>query len=317
MKLTKIENPEEPDFDLELHAVSVHDAFQTEKIEIEFVVPGLPLAEVGILGSSGGTGKSYYALEAMFQVSTGRCCSFDLGISVHSAPAAKVMYVSLEDKKAMLVHRLQSIKEYWANEDKDKSDWLDDVAEHISILALAGLGVTLINEKGKKTKVYDAILNKAKDLRPRLIVIDTLRRAHDCDENSNGAMSQVLRHFELMAEQSGAAILLLHHENKAGAGDAGAGAAASRGASAIIDNARYAMRLQTMTQTEAEKRDITELERKFWVYASLEKANYSTPFPGAWLRRCKGGVLIAAEPSAAIVVPLKQAKTKVGSNGWK
>ncbi len=287
MNLSKVtsKTQDEEDFDLSLHQTNVADAFASPNTPVDFVLPGLPIGEVGLLASSGGTGKSFFALQAIFQVTTGHCIDFNLGARVDHSPVARVMYVSLEDKQPMLVRRLKTIKSHWIN-NEDISESIDFIAEFISIFALAGLGKTLINEKGNQTKVFDSIIKKAKSLKGlRLIVIDTLRRAHDCDENSNGAMSNVLRKFEWMAEQTGAAVLLLHHENKSGAGDSGAGASAIRGASSIVDNARYAMRLQTMTAAEAEKRDITDVERKHWVYASLEKSNYSAPISGAWLMR--------------------------------
>ena len=302
MNLNKVASKtqdEEEDFDLSLHQTSVEDAFASPIIPVDFVLPGLPIGEVGLLASSGGTGKSFYALQAIFQVTTGHCIDFNLNARIENTPIARVMYVSLEDKRAMLMRRLQTLRSHWSKDDYIHKN-IDDITDLVNIFALAGLGKTLINEKGNKTKVFNAIVDKARSLKGlRLIVIDTLRRSHDCDENSNGAMSKVLRNFEEMAEQTGASVLLLHHENKGGAGDAGAGASAIRGASAIVDNARYAMRLQTMTLAEAEKRDMNDVERKHWVFASLEKSNYSPPIAGAWLMRCTGGVLTANEPPHA------------------
>jgi RecA-family ATPase len=111
-------------------------------------------------------------------------------------------------------------------------------------------------------------------------------------------MSQVLRYFEHLAKSTGAAVLLLHHESKTGAVDSEAGASAVRGASAIVDNARYVLRLQTMTHTESKKREISDDDRRFWVQVSLEKSNYGPPQNSTWLKRQEGGVLVAMNPPA-------------------
>ncbi len=282
-----------------LPKIDILSAFTSEPQQRDYVLPSFPIGKVGLLAGAGGSGKSFYALQASFQVAAGACCDFNLsGAKVKNKVPASVLYVSLEDEAADIEFRLQALWKHWES-DKTKRKWLTSLANRIEIYGLAGMGAVLIDANLRVTDYFNHVHEKAIAMQGlRLIVIDTLRRAHDCNENDNGSMSQVIRYFEHLAKSTGAAVLLLHHESKAGAIDSEAGASAVRGASAIVDNARYVMRLQTMTYNEAKKRTISEDERRYWVQVTLEKSNYGAPQDGAWLKRQEGGVLIAASPDA-------------------
>ncbi|SCN47309.1 putative DNA helicase [methanotrophic endosymbiont of Bathymodiolus azoricus (Menez Gwen)] len=110
-------------------------------------------------------------------------------------------------------------------------------------------------------------------------------------------MSAVLRQFEFMAKLASSSVLLIHHEGKGSLNDSDAGTAASRGASAITDNARWHMRLQRMTRSDAENRGVLEDdERRRWIRVTNEKANYGEEMSEAWLLRGEAGVLSSSVP---------------------
>ena len=260
------------------------------------MLPSLPRGRLGILSGAGGAGKSWWALEAIFQVAAGRFCDFSLGGGTAQGMCGPVLYLSLEDEQDIIHERLYALHELWRH-DEERSAWLDDLADLVHIYPVAGRGIVLLDEDANQTAAWGdlrrLVLERGDGL--RLVVVDTLRRAHDGDENSNGVMSKVLRHFEALARESGAAILILHHENKAALGDKDAGTAALRGASALVDNARWVARLQTMTAAEADARGVSGEDRRWWVRIGHEKTNYGPPRPATWLRRRESGVLIAAD----------------------
>jgi hypothetical protein len=253
------------------------------------------------LAASGGTGKSFWTLQAAFQVATSGCCNFDLsGAEMDAGPdkIGSVLLVSLEDEAEDLTRRLHSIREHWIGHD-EQSVWIDNIAEErlFDMLPLSGMGISLFDEQCEPLPYIKAIETHAKTMvNPRLIVVDTLRRSHDGDENNNGQMSKVLRSFEKLARDIGCAVLLIHHESKSASGNAEAGAGALRGASAIVDNARWVMRMQTMTRADGEERGLNDDERKQWVRVTNEKSNYGPIQPEKWLIRVKGGVLTSKSP---------------------
>ena len=58
----------------------------------------------------------------------------------------------------------------------------------------------------------------------RLIVIDTLARTFDGEENSNREMGEAIAAVDTLRKATGAAVLIVHHLNKAGSSSRGAGA---------------------------------------------------------------------------------------------
>jgi len=302
-----IHNNNPPEKKQDLPILHLADAFIAELPERDYVLPSLPRGKVGMLAAAGGTGKSFWTLQACVQIATSGCCDFDLsGAEMNGGPEkiGSALLVSLEDEPEDLMRRLQSIKRYWEPDD-DRTDWISAVAEEqlFQMLPLSGLGLSLFDPGCNPTHIVEQVRDHAKKMiNLRLIVIDTLRRSHDGDENNNGHMSKVLRMFEQMAKDLNASVLLIHHENKAAMGNSEAGAGALRGASAIVDNARWVMRMQTMTTYDAEDYGLTDEERRHWIRVTNEKTNYGPIQPEKWLRRVEGGVLI----KSSLPMPVKK-----------
>jgi RecA-family ATPase len=285
------------------------DVVNTDYPPDDFVLPGLPRGNLGLLSATGGTGKSFWVLQAMLQVTIAGLCNFNLAgakFKPGDNRIGSVLYVSLEDKLPQIRKRMQAVRGFWAH-GKDKTSWINESLQSglFKILPLSGKNIRLFDNPA----YFDQILDVANSMHHcRLIVIDTLRRSHSENENDNGAMSCILMAFEKLAEDSNTAVLLLHHESKGAANDKNAGQGAMRGASALADNARWIMRMQKMTPADAEDRGIGEDERKSWVRVTCEKTSYDAEMPTAWLKRGVGGVLIADEPPSG-------KKIKGGSNG--
>ena len=288
------------------------NAFTAILEEPDYVLPAFMKGDLGILSAAGGTGKSFWMLQAAFQIAACGYCDFDLsGTKVDHADdnfkIGSVLYISLEDSEYQIMRRLKAIKEHWKL-NKKSEEWFNEISEDFfHFVSLVGADVSLVDSEGQRTAVLEQIVDYANTgmEKCRLIVIDTLRRSHDCNENDNGAMSSVLRHFEYLAKETGAGVLLIHHEGKGSLKDSEAGASASRGASSITDNARWHMRLQKMTQEEAQKRGIDDEERRRWIKVSNTKANYGEEMHDSWLLRGEEGVL-----SSSILLDISYEKSQ-------
>jgi hypothetical protein len=136
----------------------------------------------------------------------------------------------------------------------------------------------------------------------RLIVFDTLSRFHQLDENSNGDMAGLISTLEHIASKTGASILFLHHINK-GSARAGQGdqQQSARGASALIDNARWCGFVAKMSEEEAGRfRDSSGHSpigdrRSYFVRFGVSKQNYDAIPIDRWYQRHEGGVLLPVE----------------------
>ncbi len=138
----------------------------------------------------------------------------------------------------------------------------------------------------------------------RLIVLDTLSRIHSLDENSNGDMARLVAMLEEIATITKASVLYLHHVSKGSARDGQADQQqAARGASALIDNARWCGFVAKMTEEQAkslsdrayDRQPIGNDRRGFFVRFGVSKQNYDATPLDQWYKRHDGGVLVPVE----------------------
>ncbi len=244
---------------------------ETKPEPVDFVLPGFVTGTVGSLISPGGTGKSMLALQIAYQIAGGGTLGFD-------SPTGKVLYLVGEDREQDLHHRIYAMRKYV----KD----IYAIAEKLDVVPLRGMNVLA-------KPVEDAISQRAEG--SRLIIIDTLRRFHDAEENDGRAMVRVISALENIARNSGAAVLFLHHANKSAAlNGQGGEQQAARGSSVLTDNIRWQSFLAGMNGNEAKAAGIADDERRFYVRFGVSKMNYAAPEPDRWFRRAMGGFLVPA-----------------------
>lgn len=268
--------------------VHILAAFNTQPEPPDFILPGLLAGTVGALIAPGSTGKSFWAMEAACAIASPlpEANLLELNLSKHG----KVVYFSLEDPATELHRRLHAIGKQLSDEARAS------VAEQFHLESLSGIGMNVMS-----TKEYKNLVKEASGA--RLVVIDTLSRSHVLDENSNGEMAQLLGRLESLARETGAGVLFLHHTSKSAALNGQGGLAqASRGASSLIDNARWCGNLVKMTAEEAEqlaevpsRTAIGAEDKDFFVRFELGKINYGPVQSGSWYKRGAGGVLYPAK----------------------
>lgn len=266
------------------------------------VLPGLLAGSLGGIIATGGSRKSYFGLQAAAAVAGG---PDTLGIAPHAT--GRVVLLALEDPKQIMHERSRALACDWPAETACL------VRENLDIWELVGRGANLLNPEflsWLRLKIEGA----------RLVIIDTMRRIHQLDENDNGMMSALLAILEQLCAELGVTIIFLHHTSK---GAAHGDVQASRGASALTDNARWILRLDNMKKEDAEKltdrpfdgRPIGEDRASFFVQMTHAKCNYGvspkdTFSPGAprmsdqWFKAGHGGILAP--------VQLLKAKSKNG-----
>ena len=258
-------------------AINILDAFNNEPKPLDFVIPGLLPGTVGALIAPGATGKSYLALETVMAVA----CDIPGGDLLDLQPkhTGHSVYLALEDPEPVIRRRLYAIGGHLP------CDVRETMAERVHVEPMLGKQANLITPKD-----YDALARLAEGA--RLVVIDTLSRAHALDENSNGDMAKVMSTLERLAAETGAAVVFTHHTSKAASfGEQTDHQHASRGASLLTDNARWAASIVKMSSSEAEKYGVQETMRDMFVRFTVTKNNYGPPTPDMWYRRAEGGVL--------------------------
>jgi RecA-family ATPase len=203
----------------------------------------------------------------------------------------RVVYLAGEDPQPALVRRVHAIGQHLNQSAREA------IAENLMLEPIMGKRLNVMDEAHLR-RVIDYSAGA------RLIVLDTLSRIHSLDENSNGDMAHLVSVLEHIAATTGAAVLYLHHVNKGSARDGQTDQQqAARGASALIDNARWCGYVAKMTEQEAERltdrgfdrSPIGNDRRGLFVRFGVSKQNYDATPLDRWYQRHSGGVLLPVE----------------------
>jgi RecA-family ATPase len=252
---------------------------------LDFVLPGLLPGTFGLLVAPGATGKSQFALDTAVSLALGRPVAGGL---FPACPPGNVVFLAGEESDRLFAERIRSLLSL----DEQGSPGLHD---NLILLPMAGESCILLAD-GRPTALYDELRAIAEG--SRLIIIDPLRRMHGGDENSSSDMTQFVVVMEQLAKATGAAVLGVHHANRASAADVGSQHAA-RGSSALVDGARWQLNLSRMDEKTATQYSISETERMHYVALDFAKTNYLPPRPRCWLKRGIGGRFSPAQLSAS------------------
>ena len=253
--------------------LNLYDAFTHEPETLDFCLPGLLSGTIGALVAPGATGKTLWALQAAVTVAGGP----DL-LELGPVPTGRVVCLSAEDPDALLARRFHALGAYLSVAQRGT------VVENLDIYPLLGCGADVMTPEWR-----DWIRDVTR--RVRLVVLDTLRRFHQLDENDSGQMAKLLGYLESVCRDNATTFLYLHHLSKAGAANSGTEQQASRGSSVLTDNARLQMNMMVMSRKEAEEYGVDEKRRRYFVKLTYSKVNCCEPLPDCWYQRQEGGVL--------------------------
>ncbi|MCP3713129.1 helicase RepA family protein [Paraburkholderia sp. CNPSo 3274] len=268
--------------------MNLMDCFGTVPPEQDFIIPGFMAGTPGGLVAPGSTGKSFFALQVAAAVASDCPQANTLGLQI--VKHGKVIYLNLEDPPAEIHRRLYALGQ--------RLDLVarQSIADNLTLSARQGIHTDVLST------AFQTALRKAAGDRTRLIIIDTLSRCHTRDENDNGQMSEVVAALELLCRQTGAGLMFLHHTSKAAAlAGQGGMAQAARGASALVDNARWCGNLSKMSEEEADGwtgmdgQPIGADRRGYFVRYALGKQNYGELESSQWFNRTAGGILAPVE----------------------
>lgn len=279
----------------ELRPLDLLTCFREAPTPLDFVLPGMVAGTVGLIVGMGSAGKSMLALQIGLSVAAGR----DLfGVLGADPTPGRVVYLSAEDQAPILHHRLFGMA------GAIPEDVRAIIAANFDVVPVYGLGISINAETVKgptgesMRSPWGAVMTFCEGA--RLVICDTLIRfAGGRSENSNVEMSEMMGYVEITTRQTGAAFLMIHHIGKAVGrdGTGGSDQTATRGASALTDNARWQANLSVMTKEDGERRGYDGDARKRFVSFEITKQNYGQTIPQVWLERGDHGILRQGEPN--------------------
>lgn len=273
--------------------VSGKDLYHRDYGSRDLIWPGFRNGTIGALVSSGGVGKSYYAIQQAMKVAT--------GIDEYTKRGG-VLYLPAEDHIDDIGERVQSIAKAW----ELTPDQLDLLDANFHVWPLMGDSPDLLEKLANEDRpLVNSICSIAKSFKLdnlRLIIFDTLRRFSYADENSGAEMSHLLGVMENLASRLRCSCIYLHHATKNATLNGNLGSQhAARGSSVLTDNIRYVEYMQMMTEDEADKLGVAEQDgtvkqaisgaRCYFIRWGVSKQNYGKPVPDMWYQRQDNGVL--------------------------
>ena len=249
---------------------------------LDFVLPGLVRGTVGALVSPGGVGKSFWTLSVALAIGckvkhgsgyANLAHRIDhLGIPVTQG---RVVLFAAEDAEQIIAMRTQAMLGATQVNDED-FDYRDCVGLNIDVMVEDWFAQMLDAARGA-----------------RLVILDTISRFHNLDENSAADAKRLMAQLERLAQESGAAVIYVHHTSKLAAqSGAGGSQQAARGSSVLVDNARWAAFLAPMSDLEAARFYIEGSPARY-VRWNVSKQNYGAALEDVWYAREPSGVLQA------------------------
>lgn len=143
----------------------------------------------GMIAGNPGVGKTWLALDMLIAVASGGLC-----LGKYPTKKGSVLLVEEEASERNLARRLHCMARARGLKDTDLSNLFLLTRQFTKIPA-------------DMTELFHLILEK--DI--RLVVFDSLRRFHNCDENSSSDMQPVLDSFARLNAMTEASIVLIHH----------------------------------------------------------------------------------------------------------
>jgi RecA-family ATPase len=202
---------------------------------------------ISVCVAPAGVGKTMFALIYAIMVATGKSL-----FPVEILETTNVLFLNNEDDEIEMKRRVAASCLHYE---------IPFSALTGKFFGLSGYGHSFLIAQRKLDNTVIAapaaakIINFCRSNKVGLLVVDPFVSTHDLSENDNTEIEKVISEYRLIAKETGAAILLIHHTRKIGndseahAGDV----EASRGASSLIGAARIAFTLSRMSKETAAK----------------------------------------------------------------
>jgi hypothetical protein len=257
------------------------------------------------LVAPGGSGKSLLTMQWAAAVVLGDEAADALGCRVYKT--GRVLVMNNEDPTDEMNRRMNAVCRHF-NLNRDK------VADGVMFRSGAENALCVVGRKDQRsnlerTEALADLIAYVKRRKFVAVIVDPLVDFHQADENKNTEMAVVMQAWRALAAATGAAVLIVHHTAKPGAVDQSGNANAGRGASAVVNAARAAATLFTMTKDDAEKYGISPDKRVDYKRLDDAKANLTRVSAQAeWYQNVSVDLLNGEQRGVLVPVKLEAAE---------
>lgn len=232
-----------------------------------------------VLAGFGGVSKTQLAIQICFDIVLGR------SFAGHLTKQGRAMILLGEEDRDEVERRVSALVRYHEISDAE----MDTLRANIFGFPFVGIDMRLSQKIGWELKESDfpeEIVEAAREAgNVNLIVLDHLSLVHGGDFNAREDATLTMRLVNRIAQDTGAAVLVLAHSPKSSANSPESDASAVGGSAVFVDQARAVGILATMRSDEAKKYGIGDDLRKQYVSLTLVKMNYGPTDRTLWLQR--------------------------------
>lgn len=281
---------------------STMDSFLTRGFkDYEWLIKGsFRRGQLGLICGPPGCGKGIFSIQLLTALATGTNL-FDFW---EIAEPARVLFVSAEDDREVLQNR---IVHTWRCLSDDLVQAYGDRAWAVPIQGRVNLCESDRSGAVHSTQNYEDLKERIAEARPNLLILDTMARMFEVNENDNQAMTAACGLLEDIIKEFGCNIILIHHTGKL-SGDlvtdkkalkAALSQTAIRGASALAGAIRWALLMAPLSDDLARKVIGRAAEGKpsgSYVAARVAKKNAGRSEGICYLERGEHGLLSRVYP---------------------
>jgi hypothetical protein len=249
---------------------------------------------ISVLASAGGVGKTSMQIVEALAIASGRPL---LGETVHERTS--VWMVNLEDPLEEAQRRIAAaMKHYNVKPEDIEGRFYVDAGREVQIkFATQTREGVLANDE-----LVEYMSQKISQHNIGMVFIDPWVGANDINENDNVAMNAAVAAARWVCDKTDCAMVLTHHIRKGNGEDANIDSV--RGAGSLIGAARAARVINKVSQEDAMKLGLGELEALGIFRVDDGKANLSPPAAKAVYRRMEGVELPNGE-WVGVAIPFK------------
>ena len=233
-----------------------------------------------VLGGLGGVSKTQLAIQLSIAIALG---SPFMGKAVKSGG---VMLILGEEDRPEIARRVNAVVRH----DGLGAPQIQRIKENVLAFGLVGQDtrLTAITNMAalSETKFVKSIIDAANAMENlRLTVLDHLALIHGGDFNAREDAALTMRVVNHIAQETGAAVLVLAHTPKSAIDSEQSDAAMIAGSTAFVDQARGAWVLATMREKEAKSFGFSNDERPQHASLAIVKNNYGPSGDVFWFQR--------------------------------
>lgn len=243
-----------------------------------------------VLAGFGGVSKTQLAIQLCVDVVLGRPSAN------HQTKQGRAMILLGEEDRDEVQRRVNALVRCHKFTDSE----IDLLKHNLRAFPFISKDMRLTRKEGwalHETRFEREIIDAARAFGDvNLIVLDHLSLVHGGDFNAREHATLTMRLVNHIAEETGAAVLVLAHSPKSSMNSEESDAAAVSGSAVFVDQARAAGVLATMRPQEAKKYGIENEQRKQHVSLTMAKMNYGPTGDAIWFRRVPFDDIAVLEP---------------------